>query len=291
MSKPRRKALKRLPDNLPEIIAEGIKGIHAAPSDIRFDDDEALDAAPEGAGNIRFSGRGDPEGVMDPDYENPRFPGARGGIDVTDARYGYKNLHDFPFGDRESRARGRRSKQRMTDVAQRVADAGGLEDSDTLRPESRRRAEKAISEAIKNMLEGKVKLGIVGELEVPDQSHTAQQQIEGLYEAFALDFVDSPFYDSVTGAFRKIHSYKYVNHPTFKPSLEGELKSMGVPMEEIKKALDKIDTLVEGQGADNPNERDAGWNTNLGDILDMTRKANTRTPKHEEPYNTDPDTI
>ena len=151
--------------------------------------------------------------------------------------------------------------------------------------------ERAILEAISNFLDGKARLGIVGELEVPDQSHTAQQQIEGLYETFALDFVESPFYESITGAFRKIHSYKYINHPTFKPSIEGELRSMGVPTEEIQKALDKIDTLVESQGPDNPNERDAGWNDNLGDIMDATRNASTRKIKREAPYNTDPDTV
>ncbi len=149
-----------------------------------------------------------------------------------------------------------------------------------------RNREKAIVESISNFLRDKASLGLPGKKDSKEVQNIAQERVEGLYETFALKFVDSPFYESVTRAFRKIHSYKYLDHPTFKLSLESEMKCTGVPIKEIEKVLTTVDSLVEEFGK-NPGERDSGWNEDrLKDVLDMTRNADRRKPKHEDPFNT-----
>ncbi len=149
-----------------------------------------------------------------------------------------------------------------------------------------RNREKAIVESISNFLRDKASLGLPGKKDSKEVQNIAQERVEGLYETFALKFVNSPFYESVTRAFRKIHSYKYLDHPTFKLSLESEMRCTGVPIKEIEKVLTTVDSLVEEFGK-NPGERDSGWNEDrLKDVLDMTRNADRRKPKHEDPFNT-----
>lgn len=127
-------------------------------------------------------------------------------------------------------------------------------------------------------------LGLAGTIDHKERFNVSQEMLEDIYEEFALKFVNSPFYESVTRAFRKINSYKYVSNPTFNLSLIGELKSTGVPEKEIEKACETVNQITEKY---QPNERDSGWNEErLGEIMKMTREANNRTPKHEDPFNT-----
>lgn len=132
--------------------------------------------------------------------------------------------------------------------------------------------------------ENKKILGIAGTIDHKERFNLSQEMLEDIYEEFAMKFIDSPFYESVTRAFRKINSYKYVSNPTFNLSLIGELKSTGVPEKEIEKACNTINEITEKY---KPNERDSGWNEeHLNEILKMTRNANNRSPKHEDPFNT-----
>lgn len=149
-----------------------------------------------------------------------------------------------------------------------------------------RNSEQALVEALRNYLGQSARLGLQGDPEEPDQSHVSQQRIEGVYTEFAGNFIESPFYESVTGAFRKVHSYKYVDHPTFKASMEGELKSMGIPKTTISEAMTAIDKIVESFSKDNPSERDSGWGEQIGEIQDMTRNADNRKPASGPPFNT-----
>jgi hypothetical protein len=167
-----------------------------------------------------------------------------------------------------------------------VVPAGPAQTGGGMAWREQREREKAIVESISNFLRDKATLGLPGKKETEEVENVAQARVEGLYETFALKFVDSPFYESVTRAFRKIHSYKYLDHPTFKLSMESEMKCTGVPTETIAKALSTVDSLVE-EFNKNTGERDSGWNEErLTDLLDMTRNADRRKPKHEDPFNT-----
>ncbi len=142
--------------------------------------------------------------------------------------------------------------------------------------------ETSLLEAVAGYLRERAVLGLP---KAPEEtSHTSQFRWESLKDAFALKVAESAFYESVTSAFHAVHSYKYIDHPTFKLALSAELKSRAVPTEEINKALKAVDALVEGLSAKNPSERDAGWNPQIDEIADMTRNADTRTPKREAPF-------
>lgn len=143
--------------------------------------------------------------------------------------------------------------------------------------------ESQIVESVSNLLRDKANLGLPGNPKYKERFSLSQKMMEDMYEEFALKFVDSPFYESVTRAFRKIHSYKYVSNPTFKLSLISELRSTAVPEEVIEETCKAIDSIMEK----NESEKDVNWNNErLSGIVDMTRNANRRDIKHEDPFNT-----
>ena len=144
------------------------------------------------------------------------------------------------------------------------------------------KVESTLFEAVSGYLRERTVLGVPET--PPETSHTSQFRWESLKGAFALKVADSTFYESLTSAFHAIHVYKHIDHPTFKLALSTELKSRAVPTEEINRAMKAVDGLISGLTADSPSERDAGWNPNLAEIADMTRNADNRTPKREDPF-------
>jgi hypothetical protein len=142
--------------------------------------------------------------------------------------------------------------------------------------------ENAILEAVSSMLQQSSKLGLQDSGE--ETSHNSQFRWEGIDDAFALKVNDLTFYEAVTSAFHKVHSYKYIDHPTFKLALVTELKSRAVPQVEIDEACKAVDGLLNELSADKPSERDAGWHPNIDEIADMTRNADNRKAKRDEPF-------
>lgn len=205
---------------------------------------------------------------------------------MSDLNEGKKKKKGLWDNIRAKRARGERpakkgEKDFPDSKSWKKAQAGSKSKKESV--EVKKLHESQIVESISNLLRDPANLGLVGKPESKERFSLTQKMMEDIYEEFALKFVDSPFYESVTRAFRKIHSYKYVSNPTFKLSLEGELKSTGVPTEEIHKALKAINEISENKIS----EKDANWNVDqLSKILDMTRNANSRTIKHEDEYNT-----
>lgn len=142
--------------------------------------------------------------------------------------------------------------------------------------------EKTLLEAVKGLLSQDA-LGIHFKND-EETSHTSQFRWEGIDDAFALKVSNSPFFESMTSAFYAVHSHKYIDHPTFKLALVQELKSRAVPENSIEEAVKALDGIINELSAKKPSERDAGWNPNIGEITDMTRNADTRTPKREAPF-------
>jgi len=140
---------------------------------------------------------------------------------------------------------------------------------------------KAITEAVKGMLSDSI-LGL--DTSKDETSHTSQFRWEGIDDAYALKVSDSTFFESITSAFFQVHSYKYIDHPTFKLSLETELKNRALPVEEIDKAVKAVDALVEELSVKKPTEKDAGWNPAMREIADMTRNADNRKLDRPEPF-------
>jgi hypothetical protein len=148
--------------------------------------------------------------------------------------------------------------------------------------------EKAIFEAVSNMLSQDVKLGLAihkgptGLNKTTD--HHSQFKWEGINDLFTLKIAKSPFRDAISSAFYSVHSHKYVNCPTFKLSLERELKSRGIPTADIELAFKTIDKIVNDLSESNPSEQDAGWNPAIDEIVDLTSNADNRKAKRSEPF-------
>lgn len=142
--------------------------------------------------------------------------------------------------------------------------------------------EQNLLEAVGNLFKNsEANLGIVPHHE---HSHTMQYQSALIEDMFALKCVDSKFHNDLCGAFRNIHSYKYLEDPTFAVALDKRLVSCGVPTEERKKAVKYIEEIKKELGGEDFQERQAGWHENLDEILDTTRNATNRTPKYLKPY-------
>ena len=141
--------------------------------------------------------------------------------------------------------------------------------------------EKILVEAIGNLFKNEDSLGIVRHDEI---SHGFEFQWNGIEETFALKTAKSIWHEELCGAFRDIHSYKYLDDPTFAVALEKRLTARGVPTKEIKDAIRYVEEIEKELEKTTFMEKDAGWHPDLDKILDTTRNAQNRTPSKEAPY-------
>lgn len=116
-----------------------------------------------------------------------------------------------------------------------------------------------------------------------ETSHHSQFRWEGIDDAFKLKVSGSPFEDAITSAFFQTHSYKYVDHPTFKESFLKELTARSVPDKELQNAVKQFDSLV-NELSNNPGERDSGWHPNMQDLVDVTTNADSYNAQHTDPH-------
>jgi hypothetical protein len=144
------------------------------------------------------------------------------------------------------------------------------------------KTEQMLIEAISNLFKNKeTNLGMVGHEE---HTHIMQFQRETIEDMFSLKFVESNFHEDISGAFRDIHSYKYLDDPTFPIALDKRLAARGIPIEERKKALKVVEDIKEELGGADFQEKATGWHPNMDQIVDVTRNANNRKPIKEPPY-------
>lgn len=146
-----------------------------------------------------------------------------------------------------------------------------------------RQAEKMFLEAVGNLFKNKSsRLGIVPGGE--EHTHTAQFHHELVEDMFALKVVESAFHEDLCGAFRDIHSYKYLDDPTFGIAFTKRLTARGIPTKEIQKAMESIESIKKELGKDTYQEKESGWHPDIAEIADMTRNAHNRKPKHLKPF-------
>lgn len=135
--------------------------------------------------------------------------------------------------------------------------------------------EKLLVEAIGSMLQNNdVKLGLA--MHTQDQNST-ERGYEYLHnqidEMFALKAAELVHAESVNRAFHKVHSYKYLDDPSFKTAMEKEMVAQAVPAEERKKATDFISKIMNEVKAEQEEwcEKDSGFNPALDEIIDLSR--------------------
>lgn len=154
--------------------------------------------------------------------------------------------------------------------------------------------EKVLLEAVKNLLD-QDNLGLPkSDVEKPG-SHTFQFQYENINDLFCIKILkDTSFYDSHNSAFRKVHSYKYLEDPTFEASYASELRSMGIPKSEIELGIETIKKVRE-EILKGDNEAKEGWASNLDEVIQTTKEGGNKKSAEQnipfsgiEPDNTRP---
>lgn len=134
------------------------------------------------------------------------------------------------------------------------------------------KAEQMLAEAIKNALDDDA-LGLVNREDTKDEdSHTFTFMHEEVEQQFRLEIMDLVHHDAIAAAFNRIHSYKYLDNPSFNLSFKKDLTAQGVPMEECDKAIDAIAKVQKKLIGDN-NEAASGWNPQLDEIIKVSQPA------------------
>lgn len=137
--------------------------------------------------------------------------------------------------------------------------------------------ERLLVEAINNLFSSDAKLGLAAHLKQIDAMGEHERGYEHLHgqidEMFALKTANSVHADALGQAFFKVHSYKYLDDPSFRIAMEKEMLSTGVPAEERKKALDHIDKIISELKAEKKDwaERDAGFSPQLDEIKEVSQ--------------------
>lgn len=107
--------------------------------------------------------------------------------------------------------------------------------------------------------------------------NSTQFQWEEINDKFALKVKDSNYFESLTTAFRKVHSYKWIQGSTdfhmssFLEAFESELRTHGIPKTDIEIGVKAIKELQKeyGDGVKS-NEQDTGTVPNLDEVRKTT---------------------
>ena len=154
-----------------------------------------------------------------------------------------------------------------------------------------RQTEKELLEAVNNMFkDDPAILGIAKGKPAKEITHNFTHQYEWIHNLFSLKITESLFFESICGAFYDIHSYKYIEDPTFEVSFRKRMKAIGVPAVEIEHAVKAYRDVIKEVKSDNNikpdedyDERSKGWHPDMAGIRAVSQEFN-RPIKREEPY-------
>ena len=142
--------------------------------------------------------------------------------------------------------------------------------------------EQLLLEAVKNMLDD-VALGVKAHKDLKqDDSSTFTFLHEEIEQAYRLETIDLEHQDAICSAFDKIHSYKYLDDPTFNITFIHEMAARAVPLEEQGMAVEAMEKVVKKHLVE-MNEKDAGWNPNMKEIKKVSQPVaeSKDTPKNQ----------
>lgn len=128
--------------------------------------------------------------------------------------------------------------------------------------------DKALLEAIQLLFEEPTNFGV-------PETETSLKGLEYLHnhinQLYDLKVADSPYSLAIRSSFSKVHSYKYIDDPTFKTALKKELVAQAVPSSECDKAEKAVDDVVKElkNDMDITAEKDYGFNKNIDEVVAM----------------------
>ena len=122
-----------------------------------------------------------------------------------------------------------------------------------------------------------------GTPESHEHSHFAQFGWAGIEDVFNTKIIGSPFHEAIRSAFHVIHSYKYLDNPSFGMSFISEMQARAVPQVEQQKAIKALQETIKETLKDVGDEQSMGWNPQLDEIIDMVQNL-SREPQKTEPF-------
>lgn len=127
-------------------------------------------------------------------------------------------------------------------------------------------AEQLLAEAVRSMLDQESRLGLSIHGKSEQGPERGSEYLHNYIEdSFRHKVASTVHADSITAAFAKVHSYKYVDDPTFPEALQDVMLVMAVPAHEQKTALNAIGSVIKEM--DVGTEQDAGYHPDLDDVL------------------------
>jgi ribonuclease HII len=137
--------------------------------------------------------------------------------------------------------------------------------------------EKMLVEAINSMFDLDAQVGLAFHDKKDLEPHNEERGYEYLHnqidDMFALKAAELIHADSVNQAFHKVHSYKYLDDPTFPTAMEKELVAQAVPAEERAKAVAAISSIIKELRKEQKNwaEKDYGFNPHMDEIEKVSK--------------------
>ena len=138
--------------------------------------------------------------------------------------------------------------------------------------------ELLLVESIKSMLKDDAQLGLAAhEKDKYSQQFNAERGLEYLHgqiqDMFAVKAAELVHNNGVRQAFHKVHSYKYLDDPTFATAMKKEMVAQGIPAEERAKALMFIPSIIKELQSEQKEwaEKDAGFNPPLDEVMDISQ--------------------
>lgn len=138
--------------------------------------------------------------------------------------------------------------------------------------------EKLLVEAVKTMLQHDAKLGLsIHKNDKYNKLFNAERGMEHMHghinEMFQLKAAELVHAEGVCQAFHKVHSYKYLDDPSFLTAMEKELVAQAVPAVERAKALGFVPNIIEELSAESKEwaEKDSGFNPELEEVKDTSK--------------------
>lgn len=136
--------------------------------------------------------------------------------------------------------------------------------------------ELLLVEGIKNMLKHDERLGLSmhdDDTETHKLEHGSQYLHEQINDMFEVKTAHLTHSDSVCRAFRKVHTYKYIDDFSFIPAMLKEMAATAVPVLERDRAISVIPRIISELYTEQNNwsERDAGFNPALDEVMELSR--------------------
>lgn len=139
------------------------------------------------------------------------------------------------------------------------------------------KTEKMLCEAVDTMLQHDAKLGLKMHDSTDKRLGETERGLEYLHgqidDMFYLKAAELVHAEGVCQAFNKVHSYKYLDDPSFKTAMEKEMVAQAIPAEDRSKAVEFIPSIISELKSEQAEwaEKDFGFNPALDEIKEASK--------------------